>query len=51
MKANSHILAGGVAYYDEDGDGVFECLDVLGGTAGFQPRIPEWVMKVRSTVP
>ena len=35
--------SGGVAYYDEDGDGIFERQDLLGGTMGFQPRIPQWV--------
>jgi hypothetical protein len=35
--------SGGVAYYDEDGDGVFERLETLGGTIGFEPRIPKWV--------
>jgi hypothetical protein len=32
-----------LAYYDEDGDGIFERLEPLGGTIGFEPRIPEWV--------
>lgn len=43
--------SGGLAYYDEDGDGVFERLDVLDGTAGFEVRIPEWVVKQISAAP
>jgi hypothetical protein len=43
--------SGGVAYYDEDGDGVFERLDLLLGTVGFKPRIPTWVAQYVPATP
>jgi hypothetical protein len=56
VRENERLLipvgcSGGVAFYDENGDGKFERQDVLGGTAGFQPRIPQWVKEYISSAP
>jgi hypothetical protein len=56
VRENERLLipvgcSGGVAFYDENGDGKFERQDVLGGTAGFQLRIPQWVKEYISSAP